>query len=111
MIEKCWKVPRYCSIILLIIFYFTDFELVQYIPKCVFSSLLVLGAVDTFSIWFIAMYRKTQDLAKWLVVLIIAGSLFVGFLNAIFIDIALSMFVFVASFLRMGVVKFNSTGL
>jgi MFS superfamily sulfate permease-like transporter len=57
------------------------------------------------------MYRKTQDLAKWLVVLIIAGSLFVGFLNAIFIDIALSMFVFVASFLRMGVVKFNSTGL
>jgi MFS superfamily sulfate permease-like transporter len=104
--------PQYGSVILLIIFYFTDFELVQYIPKCVFSSLLVLGAVDTFSVWFIAAYRKTQDLAEWLVVPIIVGfSLFVGFLNAIFIGIAISMFVFVASFLRVGVVKFNSTGL
>jgi len=104
--------PQYGSLLLLIIFYFTDFQLVRYIPKTVFSSLLVLGAVDTLVVWFFGAFRKTQDIAEWLVVPIIVGfSLFVGFLNAVFLGIAISMFVFVASFFRVGVVKFSATGL
>jgi anti-anti-sigma regulatory factor len=104
--------PQYGSVLLLILFYFTDFQLVQYIPKTVFSSLLVLGAVDTLVVWFFGSFRKTQDTIEWLVVpLIVLFSLFVGFLNAVFLGIGLSMFVFVASFFRVGVVKFRATGL
>ena len=104
--------PQYGSVILLLIFYFTDFQLVQYIPKTVFSSLLVLGAVDTLVVWFIGAYHKTQDFVEWLIVpTIVAFSLFVGFLNAVFLGIGISLFVFVANFFRVGVVKFNASGL
>ena len=104
--------PQYGSILLLIVFYLLDFRMVQYIPKTAFSSLLVLGAVDTLVVWFIQAFRKTQDLSEWMVVpLITAFSLFVGFLNAVFLGIAISMFVFVASFFRVGVVKYNASGL
>lgn len=86
--------------------------MVEYIPKTAFSSLLVLGAVDTMVVWFFGAFRKTQDLSEWLVVPVIAAcSLFVGFLNAVFLGIGISMFVFVASFFRIGVVKYNATGL
>lgn len=104
--------PQFGSILLLIFFYATDFELVRYIPKACFSSLLVLGAVDTFVVWFFVAYKKTQDLMEWLVVpFIVAFSLIVGFLNAVFLGIGISTFVFVAAFFRIGVVKFNATGL
>ena len=104
--------PQYLSILLLIIFYVTDFALVRYIPKTAFSSLLVLGAVDTLVVWFIQPFSKMLDIIEWLVVPIIVGfSLFVGFLNAVFLGIAISLFVFVASFFRVGVVKFSATGL
>jgi hypothetical protein len=104
--------PQYGSILLLIFFYATDFDLVRYIPKACFSSLLVLGAVDTFVVWFFMSYRKTQDLLEWLVVpFIVAFSLVVGFLNAVFLGVGISTFVFVAAFFRVGIVKFNATGL
>jgi len=104
--------PQYGSILLLGLFYMQDFAVVQYIPKTVFSSLLVLGAVDTLAVWFFGAFHKTQDLAEWLVVPMIAAfSLFVGFLNAVFLGIGISMFVFVAAFFRVGVVKYNATGL
>lgn len=104
--------PQYGSILLLIIFYLSDFDLVRYIPKCCFSSLLVLGAVDTFVVWFFLSYKKTQDLMEWMVVpFIVAFSLIVGFLNAVFLGVGISTFVFVGAFFRVGVVKFNATGL
>lgn len=104
--------PQYGSILLLVVFYLLDFRMVQYIPKTAFSSLLVLGAVDTLVVWFFGAFRKTQDIAEWLVVPLIAGlSLFVGFLNAVFLGIGISMFVFVASFFRIGVVKYSASGL
>lgn len=94
--------PQYGSIILLVFFYITDFNLVRYIPKAVFSSLLVLGAVDTLVVWFFGAFRKTLDITEWLVVPVIAAfSLFVGFLNAVFLGIGISMFVFVGSFFRV----------
>jgi hypothetical protein len=37
------RAPQLGSILLLLIFYFTEFEIVKYIPKAAFSSLLVLG--------------------------------------------------------------------
>ena len=78
--------PQYGSILLLIVFYVLDFRMVQYIPKTAFSSLLVLGAVDTFVVWFFGAYRKTLDVIEWLVVpFITAFSLVVGFLNAVFL--------------------------
>jgi len=93
--------PQYGSILLLIFFYLTDFTLVRYIPKACFSSLLVLGAVDTFVVWFGLSYRKTQDLTEWLVVpVIVLFSLIVGFLNAVFLGVGISTFVFVAAFFR-----------
>ena len=104
--------PQYGSVVLLILFYVTDFTIVQYIPKTAFSSLLVLGAVDTLMVWFFGAFQKTQDLTEWMVVpIIVFFSLFVGFLNAVFLGIGISMFVFVASFFRVGVVKFHATGL
>ena len=36
------QAPQVGSIILLLIFYFTDVEIVKYIPKAAFSSLLVI---------------------------------------------------------------------
>jgi hypothetical protein len=72
----------------------------------------VLGAVDTLVVWFISPFKKTQEIAEWLVVpFIVLFSLIVGFLNAVFLGIAISMFVFVASFFRIGVVKYNASGL
>jgi hypothetical protein len=106
------QAPQYGSILLLFVFYCTNFNLVRFIPKTAFSALLVLSSLDTLMVWFVGAYRKTQDLLEWLVVpTIVVCSLCVGFLNAIFLGIAISTFVFVAAFFRVGVVKFNATGL
>jgi len=104
--------PQYGSVLLLVIFYMTDFSLVQYIPKAAFSALLVLGAVDTFVVWFYLSFRKTQDIFEWLVCpAIVVFSLVVGFLEAVFLGAGISLFVFVGSFFKVGVVKYNATGL
>lgn len=63
-------------------------------------------------VWFFGAYRKTQDRIEWLVVPFISiFSLVVGFLNAVFLGVGISMFVFVGSFFRVGVVKYNASGL
>jgi CRP-like cAMP-binding protein/anti-anti-sigma regulatory factor len=67
--------------------------------------------VDTLAVWFFGAFRKTQDTTEWLVVPIIVGfSLVIGFLNAVFLGIGISTFVFVAAFFRVGIVKFHATG-
>eukprot|EP00980_Cylindrotheca_fusiformis_P023039 scaffold10069_cov69-Cylindrotheca_fusiformis.AAC.8 len=105
------RAPQLGSVLLLLIFYFTEFNIVQYIPKAAFSSLLVLGAVDTLAVWFFGAFRKTQDITEWLVVPTIVGfSLVIGFLNAVFLGIGISTFVFVGAFFRVGIVKFHATG-
>ena len=106
------RAPQYGSIFLLFLVYCTNFNLVRFVPKSAFSSLLVLGAVDTLVVWFVGAYRKTQDLMEWLVVpIIVVFSLWIGFLKAILLGLALSTFVFVAAFFRVGVVKFSATGM
>ncbi|CAJ1939327.1 unnamed protein product [Cylindrotheca closterium] len=103
--------PQLGSILLLLVFFLTDFDVVQYIPKAAFSSLLVLGAVDTLAVWFFDSFTKTLDVTEWLVVpSIVAFSLVIGFLNAVLVGVAISTFVFVGAFFRVGIVKFQATG-
>lgn len=70
------------------------------------------SAIDTLVVWFVGAFQKSQDLMEWLVVpVIVAFSLVIGFLNAVFLGIGISTFVFVGSFFRVGIVKFQATGL
>lgn len=103
--------PQYGSVILLLVFYLTDFQLVEYIPKAAFSSLIVLACLDIMITWFFKSYQKTLDKLEWLVVPVIIISAFVvGLLSAVFIGIAASTLLFVAAFFRSGVVKFMASG-
>jgi MFS superfamily sulfate permease-like transporter len=104
--------PQYGSVILLAMFYLTDFQLVGYIPKAAFSCLIVLAFLDMMITWFLKSYQKTSEKMEWLVVPVIIISAFVvGLLNAVFLGVAASTFLFVASFFRSGVVKFAASGL
>ena len=72
-------------------------QFLQVHSETAFSALFVLGAVDTLAVWFFGAFHKTQDIAEWIAVPLIAG-----FLNAVFLCVGISMFVFVASFFRVG---------
>jgi SulP family sulfate permease len=62
--------------------------------------------------WLINSYRKTKAKWEWMVTpLIVILTFLVGLLNAIFLGVACSTFIFVASFYRSGVVKFLANGL
>eukprot|EP00533_Pseudo-nitzschia_delicatissima_P009297 CAMPEP_0116086564 /NCGR_PEP_ID=MMETSP0327-20121206/4920_1 /TAXON_ID=44447 /ORGANISM="Pseudo-nitzschia delicatissima, Strain B596" /LENGTH=1288 /DNA_ID=CAMNT_0003577619 /DNA_START=153 /DNA_END=4019 /DNA_ORIENTATION=- len=105
--------PQYFSVILLLVaFYSSGFELVRFIPKAAFSSLLVLSAVDNTVTWFIEPLSKMDNLIEWSVIpFITMFSLLVGFLNAVILGIGVSTFLFVADFFRVGVVKYDASGL
>ena len=61
--------------------------------------------------WFLKSFRMTKEKSEWLVVpLIMIFSFVVGMLQSIALGIAISTFLFVASFYRTGVVKFIDTG-
>ena len=95
--------------ILLVVFYLTDFELVQYIPKPAFSSMLVLAFIDIIYTWFYMSYFKTQDKLEWMVVpLIVVCAFAVDLLSSVFLGIAFSTFIFVTSIFRSGVVKYGT---
>ena len=105
-------IPQLGSVLLLLLVCLADFAMIPYIPKTAFSSLLVLGAVEILSIYFVKSFQKTQDWFEWLAVpLIVVFSLITGFVQAIFLGLVVSLFLFVASFWRAGVVKFNATAL
>lgn len=104
--------PQYMSLLLLLIFYVTDFRLVAFIPKMSFSCLIVLSCLDMVVTWFVDSYYKTMEKMEWLVVPVIVVSAFVvGLLNSVFVGIAISTFIFVAAFFRSGVVKYLANGL
>lgn len=91
--------PQYGSCLLMAIFYFTNFEVVQYIPKPAFSALMVLAGLDILRQWMVNSYFKTKAKVEWAVgpVLVIL-SFSMGLLNAIFIGIAISTFIFAGNF-------------
>lgn len=84
----------------------------QFIPKPAFSCLLVLAFLDMTANWLVMSYRKIRNKAEWAVApLIVVLTFAVGMLNAIFLGVAFSTFIFVASFYRTGVVKYLANGL
>jgi MFS superfamily sulfate permease-like transporter len=105
--------PQYLSIfLLLVVFYCSGFEIVQFIPKTAFSSLLVLSAADNIVTWFIKPISKMDTFLEWSVVpVIMLCSVFIGMLNAIVLGIGVSTFIFVAALFQVGVVKFDASGL
>jgi hypothetical protein len=93
--------PQLGAALLLLVFYFTDFALVQFIPKTAFSSLLLLSSIDMLSYWCIQSYVKTEQKLEWFVVPFIVILAFAfGLLQSVFIGIAISTFIFVASFCK-----------
>ncbi|KAL7572078.1 hypothetical protein ACA910_001722 [Epithemia clementina (nom. ined.)] len=103
--------PQFVACMLLLIFYLFDFRVVGYIPKTAFSSLLVLAFINNVDTYVLKSYYRTKEKLEWLVVPLIVGLAFlVGLLEAVFLGIAISTFIFVASFFRSGVVKFIATG-
>ena len=97
---------------MLLVFYLTDFQLVGYIPKPAFSSMLVLAFIDMIYTWFYKSYFKTKDKSEWMVVpMIVVCAFTVGLLSAVFLGIAFSTFLFVAAFFRSGVVKYVADGI
>eukprot|EP00535_Pseudo-nitzschia_heimii_P009560 CAMPEP_0197192470 /NCGR_PEP_ID=MMETSP1423-20130617/25121_1 /TAXON_ID=476441 /ORGANISM="Pseudo-nitzschia heimii, Strain UNC1101" /LENGTH=1092 /DNA_ID=CAMNT_0042645353 /DNA_START=98 /DNA_END=3373 /DNA_ORIENTATION=- len=103
--------PQIGSVLLLLIFYLTDFQIVGYIPKPAFSSMLVLTFIDMIYAWFYMSFFKINDKTEWLVIPIIVVCAFaLDLLSAVFVGIAFSTFIFVGSFFRSGVVKYTANG-
>ncbi|CAB9499496.1 solute carrier family 26 [Seminavis robusta] len=104
--------PQLGSIILIAVFYLTDFRLIAYVPKMAFSCLLSLAFIDITLTWLIRSYFKTKSKQEWLVVpLIVVFAMGMGLLKAVFLGIAISTFLFVGAFFQSGVVKFAASGL
>lgn len=99
--------PQLFSVVFLSVFYFTNFQMVVFIPKPAFSSVLILAFIDIMDGWFIKSYQKTKNKVEWLVnPFIVATAFGVGLLSSVFLGIAMSTFFFVASFYQSGVVKY-----
>lgn len=104
--------PQYGSLLLLVLLYVTNFSIVEYIPKPAFSSLMVLAGLDMLRTWLVESYFKTKAKFEWLVApTLLVLALAIGFLNAVFVGVALSTFLFVGSFYNVGTVKFVGNGL
>ena len=104
--------PQYGSCALLLLFYVTNFQAVQYIPKPAFSCLMVLAAIDMCRNWMVQSFFKCKDKIEWMVAPILVVLAFsVGVLPSIFLGVAASTFIFVANFYQAGTVKFVSSGL
>ena len=92
-------------------FYATDMSIVAFIPKMTFSSLLVLCSIEMINTWFLKSFSKIRTKEEWLAVpLLIVLYYMFGMLKAVALGVALSTFIFVASFYRTGVVKFMANG-
>ena len=91
--------PQYGSCLLVLLFYCSNFTLVQYIPKPAFSSLMVLAGLDMVRTWTIDSFWKTKAKWEWCVgPVLVVLSFTMGVLNAIFVGVAISTFIFAASF-------------
>lgn len=94
--------PQYGSCLLVVLFYCSNFTLVQYIPKPAFSSLMVLAGLDMMRTWIYDSYYKTKAKVEWAVgPVLVVLSFTIGVLNAIFVGICISTFIFAASFYKV----------
>lgn len=73
---------------------------------------MVLAGLDMCKTWLVISYFKTKAKLEWMVApLIVVLAFTVGMLNAIFLGVAISTFIFVANFYRAGTVKYVGNGL
>jgi MFS superfamily sulfate permease-like transporter len=91
--------PQYASCLLVVLFYCSNFTMVQYIPKPAFSSLMVLAGLDMIRTWTYNSYFKTKAKMEWCVGPVLVVLAFtIGVLKAIFVGILVSTFIFAANF-------------
>ncbi len=91
--------PQYGSCLLIVLFYFSNFTLVQYIPKPAFSALMVLAGLDMVRTWTYDSFWKTKAKVEWCVgPVLVVLSFSIGVLYAIFVGVAISTFIFAATF-------------
>jgi MFS superfamily sulfate permease-like transporter len=103
--------PQYGSCLLVLAFYVSNFEFVQYIPKPAFSCLMVLAGLDMCKTWLVGSFFKTQSKVEWIVTpVLVAAAFAVGLLSAIVLGVALSTFLFAAHFYHSGIVRFVGNG-
>jgi len=104
------RAPQFASCILVLGCYLSDFRLISFVPKCAFSSLLVMAAIDLLYTNLIKSYQKTGS--EWFVVpiIVLSGQAF-GTLPSVAFGVAASTLMFVSSFYKAGTVKFIANGL
>ena len=104
------RAPQLVSCLLVLGCYLSNFRLISFVPKCTFSSLLVMASIDLLVNWFVKSFRKTGS--EWFVipVIVLSGQMF-GVLQSVALGVAMSTLVFVKSFYQAGTVKFISNGL
>jgi hypothetical protein len=91
--------PQYGSCLMILFFYFSNFTLVQYIPKPAFSALMVLAGLDMVRTWMYDSFWKTKAKWEWCVgPMLVVLSFAIGVLYAIFVGVAISTFIFAANF-------------
>ena len=105
-------IPQYGSMILLAVFYFTEFGIVSYLPKITFSSMLFVSSIEMTESWLLTSYKKTAVKSEWIVTpIIVIFTFLVGSLQSVALGLALSTFIFVGTLNKRGVVKFIANGL
>jgi len=104
--------PQYGSVFLLAIFYLTHFDILGFLPKMTFSSLLFVTSIEMIETWFFKSYKKTSVKSECIVIpIIVVFTFVVGSLQSVALGLAISTFIFVGTFYRSGVVKFIANGL
>ena len=104
------RAPQFVSCLLVLGCYVSEFRIISFVPKCTFSSLLVMASIDLLTNWFMKSYHKTGS--EWFVVpfIVLAGQLF-GVLQSVALGVGISTLMFVSSFYKAGTVKFLANGL
>jgi MFS superfamily sulfate permease-like transporter len=104
------RAPQLLACLLVLGCYLSDFRLISFVPKCTFSSLLVMASIDLLTNWFIKSFQKTGS--EWFVIpfIVLASQIF-GVLQSVALGVGISTLVFVSSFYQAGTVKYIANGL
>jgi len=104
------RAPQLVACLLVLGCYVSDFRLISFVPKCTFSSLLVMASIDLMNNWFIKSFQKIGS--EWFVIpfIVLSGQMF-GVLQSVALGVGISTLVFVSSFYKAGTVKFIANGL
>ena len=104
------RAPQLVACLLVLGCYLSNFRLIAFVPKCTFSSLLVMAAIDLITNWFIKSFRKTGS--EWFVIpfIVLSGQMF-GVLQSVALGVGISTLMFVSAFYQAGTVKFIANGL